>query len=583
MESRITKEDFACYDNSLVMFYPHKIDAAKYLERVNNNDNEFTDVAIPALINKGNKKHFESAMSFSKGDKQGELLIYSPDEKRRVVVTTILVDYQKHYELLENMISYVTRGWPNAVLLPGEETHKTWKDTEKYLREADIHYYHSRPDNLADVEIRKRAYYMLVCNKTTLEKALEEKNRDTLPLKTSLNFWLESQHVADKQNGNFNDIIVDIPQTSMIQRWTLLGLEWLKYQLMDESKYSLDTVEQVCLLMKSIEMECPQYIKELIVQYLKKHNVNKSNSEIYYSFDMLPESTHTHIAKTICEYLKVDDIKFNTDNSDDIREKEIIVNEPVDPKYVSLSCLANYILATKIEKVPDWLRVKITARFVATRNSELACWDNDVFTTAIILRALLKLEKDAKNENIDFQINLIASCYDSGKKLGLSKALSQSLDIARSNEYETRKVNQELRFKNAKLEDEKKVLEEETQILKNVKSEYDKIKYRKHDYDNLKNHAIMRRILIATLGFMTFAILAEFVLFIYSMASKFATTPEKTVEYRDAVVLFFTGGMGSVPAIVFSLGTMVVVAMGINVVKRKFFDTEKEDIKTERT
>lgn len=566
--------DFNVREDLLLMSYPHKTDISNYLNRVKNN--EFAVSFVPSLITEYDYQHFESIISFSKDTKRGvtekgHLLICSPDVRKRVIVTTILADHQEHHELLENMISYIARGEPNAIM-PECTTSSdcgsgTVCMTESYLREANVHYCIECETSTSD--IRKHAAYVLACNKAILVKELSRDDNDTLPIKTCASHLIDIQGNEGEVTSlarRYESSIIDLPKVSVIQKWAHLGWEWLKYRFVSRKWDSLYTTKQVSLLVHEISATCPEYIKLQLAEYFNKHRQVTESGE--YSFDGLDRATEAVI--TICESLDIEIADLpNRSRIESCLEANEIPNGEKDTQRETLFDLADYVLST--DNIDKDTKNEIVARLVTSRDGRWACWESDSLITAMVLRALLKLEREASDDETYLQkINLICSCYDDEERLVLSEALSESVSRARDNEYQIREEKKVLAEQNAELD--QKVNEQYEKIV-DLKSRNNELNLSSYELEELRRGVTQRKIIMGILATIILFLVVQFILFILAMVSVVGTTPEQNALFWGAVA----GHFREMGMYVLTIGSMTVTVLAIYTIGRKRFKENASD------
>lgn len=419
-------------EKSIILSYPNRITPKEIFEQSQNS--QYVKSFAPAYISYYPHAYFTAPFCLRSINQRGEdvaahkpLIIYSTNENKRVIITTIPADLQEHKKLLENMISYITRGRPDAVL---------WKDssctscrgncdTKDYLNKAKVHYFETLDqDFLENIDIVNRAKYVIACGETAFVSCRNHANNLSLPIKTPLsNILACNTYEKDKR------IILDVPTVSQIELWANQGFDYLLSRFpqndrLDNKWDSLYATRQVVLLANDIHRIIPKYIVEQIERYLTTHNQDNE------SFDKVDRATHA--AADICELLN---IKLNFKKSLNIVSESIPKITDNNIETSSLFDLAQYVLLSeKVEKIPEIYR--ITARFISERNFEQASWEADIMTTASVLRALVRIDYcPSINTSIT---NIVCSCYQNADCLKLTSLLSTSIEQARQSEYELR-------------------------------------------------------------------------------------------------------------------------------------------------
>lgn len=562
--------------NSILLSYPNPISLEKIYDQSQDNNNGFAKSFAPAYIGWYQHAYFEAPLYLNvtntellnENDKERDephkpLLIYSPNNERRIVITTLPADLQKQNALLENMISYIARGKPEAILWKDKDSCKDSCEkceklcnAEDYLTKAKIHFFTINKDEIKTQKNNiERSKYVIACNEYAYRKASDEEIY--LPIKTSLYSIMaasksEASNVQDKDSktdaksldtktedsnnrGNTSDadikrirkrIIVDVPAKSQIELWAIQGFNYLldrfpSNESTNNKWHTLYATEQVLKLAEDINESIPKHIKKQIGNYLREHHIEGNNT-----FDNDEQSTLT--ANRICELLKIEDsLKFkwtqsggdtvdtqkgdnaidvsetslldlaklinNTDNLDDVEKIEDIISrfdsefDSENPKIEGASAtdvlelfhawmkkdewkrkksinvssatlfdLAQLILNTESENLKDLPHINaIITRFVTERNPKRAAWEDDVMTTACVLRALLKIDKC---ESITSLTNLICSCYDSKDDLELTVALSKSVERARDSEFDIRQQLNNIVKQNSSIEEKEDLI-----------------------------------------------------------------------------------------------------------------------------
>lgn len=421
------------FDNkSIILSYPNRITAKEIFEQSQNS--QYVKSFAPAYISYYPHAYFTAPFCLRSINQSGvefathkPLIIYSTNENKRVIITTIPADLQEHKKLLENMISYITRGRPDAVLWKDSSCTSCHEncDTKDYLNKARVHYFEtSEQDFLENIDIINQAKYVIACGETAFVSCRNHANNIVLPIKTPLcNVLSYNSYEKDKR------IILDVPTISQIELWANQGFDYLLNRFpqndrLDNKWDSLYATRQVVLLANDIHRIIPNYIVEQIERYLNTHNQDNE------SFDKVDRATYA--AADVCELLN---IKLN------FKKKLNIVSESI-PRITdnnietsSLFDLAQYVLLSeKIEKIPEIYQ--IIARFVSERNFEQASWEDDIMTTATVLRAMVRIDNcPLLNTSIT---NIVCSCYQNVDCPELTSTLSTSIEQARQSEYELR-------------------------------------------------------------------------------------------------------------------------------------------------
>lgn len=420
--------------DSILLSYPNRITSGDIYYQSQNS--RFAKSFAPAYISRYPHAYFVApfcleAINDHNSIQRKPLLIYSPNNERRIVITTLPADLQEHKLLLENMISYIARGRPEAVL---------WKDdscsscngtcnTEDYLTRAKIHFFVTNEKTIDRDRINiNRSKYVVMCGETAYSSYRSVSKKIALPVKTSL-------YSISSLNTRAEDfqkrIIVDVPAVSQIELWAVQGFNYLIERFPDNEKFNnkwdtLYATEQVITFASEIHQDIPAFISEQIENYLAEHNRDKK------TFDKVENATQS--AKNICRLLNIKSLNFECK-----RPKDNIVhaeNVSIDISAVTLFDLAQLVLSVddpgKLIQIDD-----IIARFVTERDFRKAAWEDDVMTTSCVLRALRRIE--ACNTINTSLTNIICSCYDSENDLELTVSLSKSVERARQSEFNARK------------------------------------------------------------------------------------------------------------------------------------------------
>lgn len=388
------------------------------------------------------------------------LLIYSPNNERRIIITTLPADLQEQNRLLENMISYITRGRPEAILwkadsCKSDECQQSCK-VEDYLTRAKIHFFSidqkktnyltsitnidSEDPVIKDLSlIVSRSKYVIACGSSAYDSCRKVSKKIPLPSVKTPFYSISGSDTQNEAEASQKRIIVDVPAKSQIELWAIQGFNYLLDRFPSNDKYNnkwdtLYATEQVLQLADELGQYIPDYISEQIANYLNEHNGDGE------TFDNVPGATR--VADNIYQILnkrtknfKLPDLKFDVAkfSDSDMEKKEVDVNS------ATLFDLAQLILNTDSDEELAALQGldTIITRFVTERNPKKAAWEDDVMTTACVLRALRKIDK-CSDINTSLT-NLICSCFDSKDNLELTEALSKSVENARQSEFDAKK------------------------------------------------------------------------------------------------------------------------------------------------
>lgn len=448
--SKQTVGELEFNSNSILLQYPNNI--IKEFFVIKALKNSFRETIAPGFIKNYQRAYFSDPIRYTIDSKTESVCIYSEDDTKRVVITTLPVDLQEQLPLLENMVSFVCRGRPAINLLKCQNSSKCVFysysnpcdcEIELLLKKMNIHYT-SRDiiDPKTDYKpIEERAKYNLVCDKRVLTRCLKEEER-VLPIRTALSFVIP----RDKTNST-----VLIEEKSIIKKWVDWGFVWIESKLDDKAEKwdTLYTTKEVALLYSYIGKVPNSYIKKKIFDYLQKHNINK-NSDDPFSFDGVENATEAaHIISNCFE------LDFHFDKMDIFDQHSFALkkgSKSVDYDSISLYECAMEVLYNG-ESLTAADVINIFERFVSARRLNNASWDNDVLTTAIVLRALLKIEGMSIAGNYIGKFNLICSCFEDESEEKLTKALLKGIASSRDYGYEQYKIAQERKSKIEELEE----------------------------------------------------------------------------------------------------------------------------------
>ena len=539
---------------SLLLSYPNKITCEQVYNQSQNS--KYVKSFAPAYISEYPHAYFAAPFCVQmEGENNSKarkpLLIYSLNENKRIVITTIPADLQEHKELMENMISYIARGRPEAILWKDDSCSvcRGNCDTEDYLKRAKVHYFKTTDKEFKEkTEIINRAKYVVACGATAYKSYREKAGEITLPIRTSLNNITECK--KSKKDKKDERIVVEIPAVSQIESWADQGFDYLLSRFPQNEKMnnrwdSLYATKQVVLLAQEIGRNIPEYIVEQIKKYLAQHNQDNE------SFDKVDRATMA--AAEICKILKID-LNFKSDLDTENYEPAQITHETILSN--SLFDLAQYVLnAEKLEEIQEIY--EITARFIVERDFKKASWEDDVITTASVLRALVRIDRCTSiNTSV---INIVGSCYDDMGCNELTKALSLSIERARQSEYEVRRLlemNNE-HFNEEMSEKETEITQKDTEIdllKRNVDENEKKIAENEELNKSLKNRNTRLQAWIAVIG----GLLVYFVLLLFVFIFK-AFSIERE-QYIGTVIDFFaTWGIGGM--ILTIIGSLVAIIL----------------------
>ena len=442
--------------DSILLHYPNKIEKEAFVNKALNNS--FRDTIAPGFIRDYQRAYFSELISYKIGGESGSVCINSESDKKRVVITTLPIDLQEQVPLLENMVSFVCRGHPAINLLKCKDSSKCVFhsssnpcscEIESLLKKVNVHYTSCDiVDPQTDYKrIEERAKYNLICDKSVLTESLKEGER-ILPIRTALSFVLP---------GDVTNSTILIEEKSIIKKWVDLGLVWIESKLDDKSEKwdTLDTTKEVALLYSRIGKEPNRYIKNKILDYLQNHNINR-NEDAPFSFDGVENATNAAHIISNCFNL---DLRF--DKVDVIDQHSFALKKDSDSivDYDSFSlyeCAMEVLYNGALLTTADV--INIFERFVSARRLNNASWDSDVLTTAIVLRALLKIEEMSIAKNYIEKFNLICSCFEDESEEKLTQALLKSVASSRDFGYEQYRSLQEQKAKIGVLEETNKSL-----------------------------------------------------------------------------------------------------------------------------
>ncbi len=451
--------------DSILLQYPNNIIKETFVNQALKNP--FREAIAPGFIKDYQMAYFSGPIRYTIDGESDPICICSGSDTKRIVITTLPVDLQEQLPLLENMISYICRGRPAINLLKCKDSSKCVFysssnscncEIESLLKKVNVHYT-SRDiiDPQTDYNrIEERAKYNLVCDKRVLNGCLKEEER-VLPIRTALSFVIP----GDETNST-----VLIAEKSIIKKWVDLGLVWIESRLDDKAEKwdTLDTTKEVALLYSHIGKTPNSYIKKKIFDYLQKHNINK-NSNAPFSFDGVDNATEAAHIISDCFELGLHFDKTNVSDQHSFALKK--GSKSVDYDSTSLYECAMEVLyngeALTAEDV-----INIFERFVSARRLNNASWESDVLTTAIVLRALLKIEGMSIAEKYIGKFNLICSCFEDESEKKLTQALLKSVAASRDYSYEQYKTSQERKSKIEELEETNKKLNGELEEQKAI-------------------------------------------------------------------------------------------------------------------
>lgn len=536
--------------DSILLSYPNKISLSAIYEKSQNC--RFVRVFAPAYISFYPHAYFSAPLCLtavpheSATTKRDPLIIYSGNESKRVVITTLPLDLQEQSALLENLISYIVRGRPEAILWKDNScsTCRGKCDTQDYLNKAKVHYVDVlEQDAASSLDVINRAKYIVACSDTAFSSYRRNITGISLPIKTSLRSVIAASKLANDQNR-----IVDVPSVSQIEMWANQGFDYLldrfpQNNRLDNKWDTLYATRQVVLLAKEINRSIPNYICEQISRYLKSHNKDDK------SFDKVARASYA--AADICEVLGIP-LTFERDPQYTEIEPEI----KGDISSYSLVDLAQHVIVTKdIAKINEIYQ--ITARFISERNAEKASWDDDILTTASVLRALVKIDRcDQVNTTVT---NVVCSCYQNSYGSELSSSLSASIERARQSEYDVRLEYEKFRIASDRtIQQYKETINEKIDKITSISEEKEKMTASLTDAKeltgSLKNrNSRLTAWLICTAGLLAYGafLIISFIL----SAQKF----DQTKYLAEVNSFFISWGIGG--AIVDVLGIIVAIVL----------------------
>lgn len=542
-----TKEDFICEENSILLTYPNDVIIDNFIYKAINN--KYISTIVPAFFDQYNEQ-LVSSISL-KDDKS--ILLYSTNPRRRIVLTTIPADFHEQNELLENMISYITRGKPKAVLLKEDCTidnkclsgNINYCTTEEHLIAANIHYWIPEGTDKKKKMIASQAEYALICNKKIVRQVIFENNkRYNLPIKTCLSF-LE----PDGSNSKiFPNIIIDIPNMSIIKRWVRVGWDWLLTKFRNGKWDTLFTSEAVLRLAEVADIEIKDDLKESITEYLLSHQQNGLlESEL--SFDGVKRATIA--ARNIVKIFKLIELQSKYDEwisknriTEKIEYENIVITKDSVSKAAdyAVKCLENEEIT---EEDKQLLSKQILPLLITSRDHKKASWGNDCFITAKALHALVLFENKADEIGIDIiKTYLVCECCEQNEINMISFALEKNVENTRRIAYQKSKSESELIIK---LKD----AQNRITIFENIESQE----------EGLRNAILRRNIALVICFTIITGLMFLLLLFIFYVVPNIALNNHGT-NYWSVIGDFFATqgilgaiiGTGGVIATVFAIG-----------------------------
>lgn len=466
------------HEDELIFHYPREVlenEKKEYnilgaMEK--NNWQEKKSSPLFAYINSYPNVDFRSVIDY-KNDKIGgqkSFCIISRNANKRVAITTLALDLEENF-FLENLISYIARGEPSVFFKPcgkcGENGGRC--DFVDLMYNTKIHF--------SDNELIKPMvkYEILTCGKSPISTTASEVPNDekVIPIKQLMPI------------ANSNGQICRCVKTSSVRYMCKLGAQYLRTQLRNGKYGSLMGTLTTLRFFKMIGLEVPKCDKIAILNYLEKHNKDKS------TFDHITRPTN--VAAEILEKLDYEGLRKESKYDKEIRFNQIKDDTASEPLQIDTDYLAtlpiskvaeilgdeNFIfnsLSTDDERIKESLLI-IFAKIVSSRDVDKISWENDCYMTALMLIVLLKIENwlvsfDKKYEtNCVAKINTIASYFEESSEKSLYNALVKSADNERKKAY---KYSRELQDKIQKI----LMLEAKKEELEKTKNDFESVEKR---------------------------------------------------------------------------------------------------------
>lgn len=562
------------HENELIFHYPREVLENEKKEynilgaMENNNWQEKKSSPLFAYISSYPKVDFRSVIDY-KNDKIGgekSFCIISRNANKRVAITTLALDLEENF-FLENLISYIARGEPSVFFKPcGKcEGNEGRCDFVDLLYNTKIHF--------SDNELIKPMvkYEILTCGESPISTTASKDphgEKDVIPTKQLMPISNSSGQICRCVN------------TSSLRYMCKLGAQYLKTQLRNGKYGSLMGTLTTLRFFKMIGLDVPECDKIAILNYLEKHNTDKS------TFDSIKRPTN--VAAEILEklgYTNLDywdhknrKIQFNQ-IPDDTASKDLQECEgdaKIDTDYLvtlPISKAAQILgdenfqfnsLSTDDVSIKECLLV-IFAKIVSSRDVDKISWENDCYMTALMLIVLLKIENwlvsfdKTYTTNCVAKINTIASYFEESSETSLYNALVKSADDERKKAYEYSH-----RLKDA---------DQEILMLKAKKEELENTK---NDFKSVEKCVAQHQTINIILAFS----IAAIVIFCLTVVLKTHYSNENLYDFligfQPLQILFSLAGIIVVP---FTIGSIYYWRPRIK--KKKKDEQETQSIKSE--
>ena len=571
------------HKNELIFHYPREVLENKKKEynilgAIEKNNWQEESSPLFAYISSYPKVDFRSVIDYNNDKITGEksFCIISRNANKRVAITTLALDLEENF-FLENLISYIARGEPSVFFKPcgkcGENGGRC--DFVDLLYNTKIHF--------SDNELIKPMvkYEILTCGESPISTTASKDphgKKDSIPTKQLMPIANSSGQICRCVN------------TSSVRYMCKLGAQYLKTQLNNGKYGSLMGALTTLRFFKMIGLDVPKCDKIAILNYLEKHNKDRS------TFDSITRPTS--VAAEILEKLdykglkkesKYDkEIRFNQ-SKDDTTSKTLQEDEgdaKIEPDYLvtlPISKAAQILgdenfkfnsLSTEDRPIKECLLV-IFAKIVSSKDVDKISWENDCYMTALMLIVLLKIEKWLGEFDIKYQtncvakINTIASYFEESSEKSLYNALVTSADDERSKAYKfaddlqkEKKEHQDDIAKNEEtLKENEKTIEkykDENRVLEN------NIADEKMKNERMETSIRVHKVIIVILAFIIFS---EIVLvFIFALRPRYSN--DNLYDFLMAL---------QPVSLVLSLGALIVVPFSIGSTRWQRYENKKND------
>jgi len=262
-----------------VLLYPHKID----IKNIKNHclSNNMVEGLYWCFLKAGQSESYLTLLVDSSYEEERQIMLVSRNDfPFRIVVTTLALDWQMHYELLENALKYVVEGKPSIAVIYKEKSKLSNFEFEYFISNLKLNkipfsaYYQSE---LKLKDIRLDIHDMIVLDPNWSEKDLKKNDFGILS-----NYLKKGNKIIYQERTPFdNPKIVTIGGINNFDMISQNTLDWLHSKFEDgrwgkSFWVTLDVLDTLTTFNQPIQ----QY-KESILEFIKRHKVDGSYDNVF--------------------------------------------------------------------------------------------------------------------------------------------------------------------------------------------------------------------------------------------------------------------------------------------------------------